>query len=89
MKNFVKAMDKTDQAFKYLTSKFPRLSNAKIKEGVFIGPQIRELLRDIEFDSAQPVWQGEGCVGSIQVSDNKISWEQKGRELQGVGRKPH
>ena len=34
MKNFVKAMDGTGSAFKYLTEKFPRLSEAKIKEGV-------------------------------------------------------
>lgn len=49
MKNFVKAMDKNAAAFKYLISKFPRLSEAKIKEGVFIGPQIRTLLQDEEF----------------------------------------
>jgi hypothetical protein len=34
MKNFVKAMDRTGTAFKYLAGKFPRLSEAKIKEGV-------------------------------------------------------
>jgi len=33
MKNFVKAMDRTGSAFKYLAEKFPRLSEAKIKEG--------------------------------------------------------
>jgi len=35
MKNFVKAMDRTGSTFKYLAEKFPRLSEAKIKEGVF------------------------------------------------------
>ena len=34
MKNFVKAMDWTRSAFKYLPEKFPRLREAKIKEGV-------------------------------------------------------
>ena len=29
---------------------YRRLSEAKIKEGVFVGPQIRELLRDDNFD---------------------------------------
>ncbi len=56
-------MDKTDQAFKYLSSKFPRLSDAKIKEGVFIGPQIHQLLRDSEFDSA--LRGKEKAMGSI------------------------
>ena len=52
IKNFVKAMDKTKAGFNYLATKFPRLSEAKIKEGVFIGPQIRQLLQDREFDQA-------------------------------------
>ena len=33
MENFVKATDQTESAFKYLAEKFPRLSEAKIKEG--------------------------------------------------------
>jgi len=35
MKNFVKAMDRTGSAFRYLAEKFPRLSEAKIKKGFF------------------------------------------------------
>jgi hypothetical protein len=35
MKNFVKAMDRDGSAFKYLAQKFLRLSEAKIKEGIF------------------------------------------------------
>lgn len=34
----------------YLKEKFPRLSDAKIKEGVFVGPQIKKLMQDPEFD---------------------------------------
>jgi len=34
----------------YLKNKFPRTSDAKIKEGVFVGPQIRELIQDIRFE---------------------------------------
>jgi len=41
MKNFVKAMDWTSPAaFRYLHEKFSRLSEAKIKEGVLVGPQV-------------------------------------------------
>jgi len=39
-------MDRTRSAFKCLAANFPRLSEAKIKEGVFVGPQIRKLFRD-------------------------------------------
>jgi hypothetical protein len=44
--NFVKATDRTGSAFKYLAEKFPRLSKMKIKEGVFVGPQIHKLFKD-------------------------------------------
>jgi len=43
-------MDRTGSAFKYLAEKFPRLSETKIKEGVFVGPQIRKLCGDINID---------------------------------------
>ena len=42
-------MDRTGSAFKYLTEKFPRLSEAKIKQEVFMGPQSRRLFRDDMF----------------------------------------
>jgi len=38
MKNLVKAMNQEEAAFTYLREKFPRLSEAKLKEGIFIGP---------------------------------------------------
>ena len=30
--------------------KFPGISDAKIKEGVFVGPQIRDLIQDVKFE---------------------------------------
>lgn len=50
IKNLVKAMDKDGEGFAYLKQKFPKLSDAKIKEGIFVGPQIRELMKDEIFD---------------------------------------
>ena len=50
MKNFVQGMDKTGRRFQYVRNKFPKVSDAKIKEGIFIGPQIRELMQDKQFD---------------------------------------
>jgi len=40
MKFFVKALDREGHAFAYLSNKFPKLSEAKVEEGIFIGPQI-------------------------------------------------
>ena len=52
MKTFVKAMDKTGAAFIYCIKNFSGKSDAKVKEGVFIGTQIRQLLQDSDFDQA-------------------------------------
>lgn len=50
MKNFVKALNKSNPSFEFLKTKFPALSDAKLKAGVFNGPQIRELMKDSGFD---------------------------------------
>ncbi|GBM49112.1 hypothetical protein AVEN_69266-1 [Araneus ventricosus] len=49
IKQFVKAMDKTGDEFKFLKTKFPRLSEATIKKGNFVGPEIRQLVKDSTF----------------------------------------
>ena len=49
-RNSVKAMNQEEAVFTYLQEKFPRLSEAKFKEDIFIGPQIRDLIKDEYFD---------------------------------------
>ncbi|GFV82759.1 uncharacterized protein TNCV_4147271 [Trichonephila clavipes] len=48
MKQFVKALDKEGECFKYLCEQFPGLSDAKLKEGIFVWPDIK-LLKDENF----------------------------------------
>ena len=62
-KNFVKATDRPVSAFKYLAEKCPLLSGAKIKEGVFLGPQIRTLFRDDVFNN-------------VHQGDEKKAWDE-------------
>ena len=45
-----------------LREKFPRLSEAKLKEGVLIGPQIRDLIKDEYFDK-------------LLQGDEKAAWD--------------
>ncbi|UYV71936.1 hypothetical protein LAZ67_9001208 [Cordylochernes scorpioides] len=52
MKNFVKAMDRNASGFAYLKEKCSSISEAKIKEGIFVGPQIRELQQDGNFQNS-------------------------------------
>ena len=50
MKNLVKALNKDNPSFKFLRSKFPAVSDAKLGAGVFNGLQIRKLMKDSTFD---------------------------------------
>ena len=50
LKNFVKALYKNGAAFQHLSTVFPGLSAAKLKEDIFVGPQIREVLKDTDFE---------------------------------------
>ena len=51
MKNFVKQLRKSkSNGFAFLCNKFPEISEAKLKEGIFVGPQIRPVLKDPDFD---------------------------------------
>jgi hypothetical protein len=45
MTNFVKGMDETGSGFEYVRNKLPNINDAKIKEGIFIRPQTRELIK--------------------------------------------
>jgi len=63
MKNFVKDMDKTGRGFEYVRNKFPNVIDAKIKEGMFIGPQIRELMQDKHFiENLKGTEKMQGCL---------------------------
>lgn len=50
MRNFVVAMDHESQGFQYLKDKFgSNITAAKLKAGIFVGPDIRDLMRDATF----------------------------------------
>jgi hypothetical protein len=46
----VKGVDKESQGFGYLRQKFPNISDAKLKEWIFIRPQIKQLFEDQDFN---------------------------------------
>ncbi|GBM29458.1 hypothetical protein AVEN_255843-1 [Araneus ventricosus] len=51
MKQFVKALPKDGECFKYLCHQFPGLSEAKLKEDVFVGPDKRKMMKDENFET--------------------------------------
>ncbi|GBO18575.1 hypothetical protein AVEN_119415-1 [Araneus ventricosus] len=51
MKQLVKALPKEGECFKYLYDQYSGLSEAKLKEGMFIGPDIRKIMNDENFET--------------------------------------
>ena len=49
MKQFVKALDKNSDCFRYIRSRFPGMSYEKVRAGIFDEPQIRTMVRDPAF----------------------------------------
>lgn len=70
MKQFVKALPKDSECFKYLGSKFPGLMEAKLKEGVFVGPDIRKPISNKDFISSMTPTQKEVWVAFTVVINN-------------------
>jgi hypothetical protein len=50
IKTFVKALVTESAAFQYLRQMFPNCQNAKLKEGICVGPQIRKIVKDPQFE---------------------------------------
>ena len=49
IKQFVKQLDPEGEALKHIQKLFPKLSEAKIKAGVFVGPQVKRLIDSDSF----------------------------------------
>ena len=54
IKNFMKALDKDSATFNHFPNLFPGLSATRLKEGTFIGPQIREIQKNTIFEELLP-----------------------------------
>ena len=53
IKNLVKAIVKhRSNGFEFLCKKFLKLSQAELKKGFFVGPQIRKVFEDPKFEKA-------------------------------------
>ena len=61
MKTFVKSLNKDDPSFQFIQTKFPFVSEAKLRAGVFDGPQIRKFTKDSTFHQ-------------VLTSNEKIAW---------------
>ena len=77
MKQFVKALNKEDDCFKYICKSFPGLKVEKLKTGVFDGLDIRKLIKDADFVNSM-----EDLKKSTRSSfGKKLLGEQQGSQL--------
>ena len=95
IKQFVKALDHDSEAFQYLQTMFPKLSEAKIKGGIFVGPQVKKLMHDEEFTRKlkpleRKAWSSfidvvEGFLGNHKVENYKEVVQHLIRSYQAMG----
>ena len=69
-KQYVKALNKDGDCFEYLGEKFPAISDAKLKEGIFDGPQIRALFEDKNFMTKMTVNEKAAWQSFKSVCEN-------------------
>ena len=48
LEQFVKALDNDAATSQHLQSLFPKLSESKVKAGIFVGPQVKKILKSDE-----------------------------------------
>lgn len=70
IKHFVKRLNKDCPTFQFRKQKFSKLSEAKIKKGVFVGPDIKKLIEDSSFTSTLNPTEKEAWNAFIDVVKN-------------------
>jgi len=70
MKQFVRALDKSGDCFKYICRSFPGLSMEKLKAGIFDGPEIRKLISDSNFTKFMNGTEASSWKSFVSVVQN-------------------
>ena len=71
MKKLCKTLGRTESAgFQYLVEKFPKISAVKLKEGIFVRPQTREVLKDHGFEESLTSDEIEAWKAFVWVCKN-------------------
>jgi hypothetical protein len=70
IKQFTKALNKDGGCFCYLCLAFPGLTIEKLKAGIFDGSQIRQLIRDPDFEKSMSVVELKAWKAFVLVVNN-------------------
>jgi hypothetical protein len=69
------AADIESEGFAYLRQKFPKISKTKMKEGIFVGYQIKQLFEDHDFSTKSNSTELRAWEASENVWRNFINHE--------------
>lgn len=73
-KQFVKALDPGGEAFQEICLLFPKLSESKVQDGVFPGPQVRKMLRSEKLENVMSAHEREiWCTFRDIVNDGFLA----------------
>ena len=72
IKQFTKALDKHGDCFTYLFQAFPGFAMEKLNSGIFDGPQIRQPIRDPEFENPMNEVELEAWNAFVLVVKNVL-----------------
>lgn len=87
VKNLVKAMAKSNSnGFQCIVKKFPKITAAKLREGIFVGPQIRELLKDAAFEQTLTELEGKAWKDFRWLCENFLGNNKSPTYQDGVQR---
>ena len=85
-------MDKNEESLKYLITKFHKLSLVNIREGIFVGPEIRKIMNDSHFSSKLPHVENKAfelaCknfLGNYRTDDSETIKEQQLHDYKNMG----
>lgn len=70
MKQFTKALPYDGPTYKFIRKTFPKLSDAKIKEGIFTGPDIRKLTKNADFERVMTTIEKKAWMSFKDVIKN-------------------
>lgn len=65
LNQFAKALDVEGSSLNYIFENFPKFGMEKLKSGLFVGPQIRQFMRDTDFIKFMSVPESEVCQGFV------------------------
>ena len=74
IKQFTNTLDKHGDCFTYLCQAFPGLTMEKLKADIFVGPHIRQLIRDPEFENSMNEVELEAWKAFVLVVKNFLGY---------------